>query len=306
MANDRFDAMYKSLRLWSPKLPIFLAKQMIRDRYRDAAERRQWSSLRAEDEFILNVAKEGGTVSVTRSSATVTGTGTDFQSTDVGRQFMTGARAPVYTITARASTTSMTIDRVFGDTTNTAASYRILDAYVTCPADFKHFIVVYDPRQNWRLRHYVTQDDISRLDPARTSAGTPWALIDRRFSTLTATLGRAEYELWPYTTNERNYPYFYEREVTDLVSDSDTPDIPIRGDVLVRGALADLVRWPGTRDNPNPMYDPKNTSWQQEYEVKIAELERTDEDTYVTWLATNDWASWPLAPLDSKFLQQHA
>lgn len=306
MAHDRFDSMYRGLRNWSPNLPIFLAKQMIRDRYRDAAERRQWSSLRAEAEFILNAAKEGGTVAVTRSSATVTGTGTNFQSADVGRQFMVGSRAPVYSISAVANTTSMTIDRVYGDVTNATATYRILDAYVTCPADFRHFIVVYDPRQNWRLRHYVTQDDISRLDPARTSAGTPWALIDRRFSTLTATLGRATYELWPYTTNERNYPFYYEKEVTDLVDDDDTPDIPIRGDVLVRGALADLVRWPGTRDNPNPMYDPKNTSWQQEYEVKIAELERTDEDLYMTWLTTNDWASWPLAPLDSKFLQQHA
>lgn len=306
---DTFSSMYRSLRLWVPDLPIFLAKQLIRDRYRRVAERRIWSALRAESEFILNDAKTAGTVTATRNSATVTGSGTSFAGSDVGRQFQVGNRAPTYTISAVASTTSMTIDRVYGDTTvGSGLSYRILDAYVTCPADFKHFIVIYDPKQNWRLRHFVTQDDIARLDPARTSAGTPWAVVDRRYSTLTATLGRATYEMWPYSTSERNYPFYYEKAVTDLTDDTDTPEIPIRGDLLVRGALADVCRWPGSIERPNPMFDPRGTAsrtWEAEFEQGIAELERQDENTYLTWWGTSDWSSWPYAPMDSAFLQNH-
>jgi hypothetical protein len=244
--------MYKALRLWAPDLPIFLAKQLIRDRYRRVCERRIWSSLRAEAEFIVNDAVTAGTVAVTRDSASIVGTGTAWASTDVGRQFQIGNRAPTYTITAVGSTTTATLDRVYGSDTDAEANYRILDAYVTCPADYKSFIVVYDPFQNWRLRHYVTQDDIARLDPARTTAGTPWALVDRRFSTLTSTLGQAQYELWPYTVSARNYPYFYEKQASDLSADSDIPDVPVRGDVLVRGALADVCRWPGSVERPNP------------------------------------------------------
>ena len=309
MAVDTFSSMYRSLRLWVPDLPIFLAKQLVRDRCRRVAERRVWSALRAEAEFILNDAKTAGTVTATRNSAAITGSGTSFASSDVGRQFQVGNRAPIYTVASVTNTTSLTLDRVYGDTTVGAGlAYRILDAYVTCPADFKHFLVVYDPKQNWRLRHFVTQDDIARLDPARTSAGTPWALIDRRYSTITGTVGRATYEMWPYSTSARNYPFYYEKSIADLTEDSDTPEIPIRGDLLVRGALADVCRWPGSTERPNLMYDPKggaSRTWEAEFEQGVAELERQDENTYLTWWGTSDWSAWPYAPMDAAFLQKH-
>ena len=305
--QDTFGQMYRSLRLWTPDLPIFLAKQLVRDRYRRLAERRPWSALRTEDEFILSASVTAGTAAVTRSSASVVGTGTAWASTDVGRQFQLGNRAPTYTVTAVGSTTTLTLDRVYGDDTNATGDYRILDAYVTTPANFKYFLVVYDPKQNWRLRHFVTQDDISRLDPARTSAGTPWALVDRRHSTVTATDGRAQYEMWPYTVSDRNYPYYYIRQVADLVNDSDVLEIPVRGDVIVRGALADVCRWPGSVERPNPMYDLKAAAtWEAEWIDQISELERQDENTYSTWYSTTDWSQWPYAPLDATFMQNHA
>lgn len=308
--QDTFSSMYRGLRLWAPDLPIFLAKQLIRDRYRRIAERRPWGALRSESEFILEDAKTDGTITATRGSAAIVGDGTAFAASDVGRQFYVGNRAPVYTIAAVADAGNLTLDRVFGDTDDgVGLSYKILDAYVTTPADFKYFLVVYDPRQNWRLRHFVTQDDIARMDPARTTSGTPWALIDRRHSTITATDGQATYEMWPYSTVERNYPYYYIRQASDLALDADIPEIPVRGDVIVRGALADLSRWPGSVERPNPMYDRSGTQakmWEAEFQDQVAELERQDENTYMTWLQTNDWAMWPYAPMDSAFMQNHA
>ena len=212
-----------------------------------------------------------------RGSATVTGSGTAFAASDVGRQFQVSNKAPVYSISAYASATSITLDRVYGnETVGSGLAYRVLDAYVTCPADFKSFIVVYDPKQNWRLRHFMTQDDISRVDPARTSSGTPWALVDRRRSTLTATSGRAQYELWPYSTSKRNYNYFYQQSVADLTNDTDTVAESIHGDVVVLGARADLTMWPGTIERPNPMYDQTGRTyrvWEAQYEMQVAELE---------------------------------
>lgn len=307
---DTFSSMYRGLRLWAPDLPIFLAQQMIRDRYRRITERRIWSDLRGEAEFILNDAKIAGTVTMTRDSATVTGSGTAFAASDVGRQFQVGNKAPTYSVSAVASSTSLTLDRVYGgDTVGAGLTYRILDAYVTCPADFQSFIAVYDPKQNWRLRHFVTQDEIGRLDPARTSAGTPWALVDRRRSTLTATSGRAQYEMWPYSTSKRNYNYFYRQVSADLVNDSDTVIQAVRGDAVVIGARADLTMWPGSIERPNPMYDERGRAfqlWEAQFQDQVAELERQDENTYMTWLSNEEWSAWPYSPIDAAYMQSHA
>lgn len=303
---DTYLSMYAALRLQCPDLPIFLAQQFIRDRYRRIAERRNWSGLRGEGEFLLNNANIQGSVNATRNSATIVGVGTAFASTDVGRQFMAGNRAPVYTVlTVDPIGQTLTIDRVFGGDSVTNSPYFILDAYQTAPADFKSFLVIYDPKQNWRLRHWVTQDDIARLDPARTSVGTPWAFIDRRFTTA----GLVQFEVWPYSQSQRNYPFYYFKQVPDLVNDTDTPFWPIRGDVIVKGALADVARWPGTVQRPNPMYNAYLSlakSYEAEFEDLLVEVERQDENIYLSWLSDAQWNSWPYAPFDSRFMQNHA
>jgi hypothetical protein len=304
---DSFESMYRGLLMHVPDLPPFLAQQFIRNRYRLVCERRPWSGLRAESEFLTNTSKSAGTVAVTRNSSTVTGTSTAFASTDLGRQFMVGGRAPLYTIEeVDVTTQTLTLDRVFGGDTNASAQYVVLDAYVTVPSDFQYFDVVYDPAQNWRLRHWVTQQELARLDPARSTTGTPWALVDRSYSSLQ---GLPSYELWPYTLTARNYPFYYIKRPADLVNDDDTPIYPIRGDILVSGALADCARWPGTPERPNVMFSKAielSREYEKIFEDKLVDMERQDESTYMTWLADADWSSWPYAPVDAAFLQRHA
>lgn len=304
---DTFESMYRGLLMYAPDLPPFLAQQFIRNRYRLICERRPWSGLRAESEFLPNIAKRAGTVSVTRGSYTVTGAGTAFAASDVGRQFMAALRAPIYTIDdVDATAQTLTLDRVFGGETSASASYVVLDAYVTAPSDFQYFEVVYDPQQNWRLRHWVTQQDIMRIDPARSTTGTPWALVDRRFST---TAGLPQYELWPYTLTARNYPFYYIKRPADLIQDSDVPIYPLRGDTIVSGALADLARWPGTPERPNLMFAKAielSREYEKIFEDKLVDMERQDESMYMTWLADGTWANYPYAPMDAAYMQNHA
>lgn len=303
MAADTFSTMYRELRLWVPELPIFLAKKFINQRYRRLADMRGWAGLRAEGEFLINAAYSTGTVTVTRNSTTVTGSGTAWAASDVGRQFQAGNRAPAYTITAVASGTSLTLDRVYGGDTASGSAYRILDAYVTVPADFKRFIVVTDPAQNWRLRHWVTQEEINRWDPARTYTGSPWALADRRFNSS----GVPQYELWPYGTSAKNFPFYYTKQVADLAVDDDQPFYPLRGDELVKGALADLCRWPGVPSRPNPMFGKTDLyrSFEAEFQDRLNDLEREDESLYMTWLSEAAWSEWSVSPVDAKFMQNH-
>lgn len=303
---DSFESMYRALLMWVPDLPPFLAQQFIRDRYRQAAERRPWSALRKEGEFLINTAKSTGTVAVTRNSTSVVGSGTAFASTDVGRQFQAGLRAPTYTITAvDVGAQTLTLDRVFGGDSNAAATYRIMDLYLTVPTDFQRFMHVLDPKMNWRIRHGMGQDELASWDPARTMAGTPWAIVDARFNSA----GRPQYEVWPASLSERNYPYYYVARAGDLINDDDTPFYPLRGDILVKGALVDLCRWPGTPAKPNPMFSKAvelSRQFQQEWEDQLVEMERQDEDMYLTWLSNNPWSTWPLAPMDAAYMQSHA
>lgn len=303
MANT-FLEMTRALRLHVPQLDEFLAQQFVRDRYRIILERRDWSGLRAEGEFLLDAAKTTGTVAVTNNSLSVIGTGTAFASTDVGRQFKAGAGSPVYTIATYVSPTSVTLDRVWGGTTQATATFFIFDGYLTAPADFKRFIVVVDPKTGYRLRHWVSQDELLRVDPQRNFFGTPYALIDRRFNAS----GRVQYEAWPYSASQRSLPHFYVKQGEDLVDDDDVPIWPIRSDVIVTGALADVCRWPGTKDNPNLTFGKMDIyeSYRKEFEDKLVDLERQDENIYATWLTGQDWASWPWAPWSANWMQSHA
>jgi hypothetical protein len=302
---DTFAQMTRQLQLWVPELPPFLAQRFVRDRYRRLADLRPWGALRAEGEFLPNAATTAGTATMTRGSPLVVGIETGWTSAEVGRQFQANSRAPIYTILSVEGPLALTLDRPFGGDSGTGL-YRILDAYVTVPSDFRSFMVVLDPRRSWRLQHWVTQQELALLDPGRSSAGTPWALVDRRFSSTTR---RPQYELWPYCTIASNYPFYYIKQVADLAADDDEPFYPLTGAEIVRGALADLARWPGTAATPNPMFEHAlelARSFEAEARDMLENLERQDEETFMTWLTTVDWASWPSAPIDAAFMQNHA
>lgn len=299
--------MTRSLLLYVPQLPIPLAEQFIRDRYRRILERKDWAGQRAEAEFLLNNQKIDGTVALTRGVNTVTGTATSFAATDVGRQFKAGGDSPIYTVATWASTTSITLDRVYGGATTTSTTYRIFDGYVTVPSDFLRFVSVVDNEAGFRLRHWITADEIASVDPQRTNFGQPYCLADRMFVNV-AGIPTPQYEVWPYSTNARNLYYVYLKRPVDLINDSDTPLWPIRSDAIVAGALADAARWPGTPTEINPYYRRPELwiSYEKEYEDKMIELERRDEDLTLTWLSSNDWASYPFYPWSAGFIQSHS
>jgi hypothetical protein len=307
-APNSFLEMSRSLLLYAPSLPILLAQQFIRDRYRRILEIRPWSALRAESEFLIYAAKTAGSVAVVRGSDQVVGTLTAFTLTDIGRQFKASAGSPIYTITnVVVISQTLTLDRVFGGDSAVSASYYVFDGYVTPPSDFMMFMVVTDPRNAWRLQHWVTQDELNRWDPQRTFFGTAYALIDRRFNSVTNT---PQYELWPYNTTDRNYPYFYSKRGADLVNPTDIPVWPIRSDIIVYGALADLCLWPGTPDVPNPLFaspyaNRSLSMFEGKYQDGLIELERRDEEIYMTWLSSMPAGGYPFSPLSAGFMQSH-
>lgn len=305
MAANSFIEITRSLRLYVPELPITLAEQFIRDRYRRILERRDWSGMRREAEFQLNDSKNTGTVAYTRGTDQITGTSTSFDANDVGRQFKAGSGSPVYSIIdVDVPGQILTLDRTIGVKSNATAGYFIMDAYVTPPEDFLQFVVVSDPLQGFRLRHWVTSSELMTMDPQRTFMGQPYVLADRMFNDG----GQPQFEAWPYSTTARTLYYIYLIRPPDLILADDIPLWPIRSDAIVAGALADVAKWPGTRDSPNPYFARPDywKAYEMEYEDKMTEIERRDESIYMTMLQSFPYNNLSLSPFGANFLQSHA
>lgn len=314
MAVNTLLEMSRSLRLYVPQLPITLAQQFIRDRYRRILRKRDWSGLRREAQFILNRAKSDGSVTFTRSALTVAGVGTTFDADDVGRQFKAGSGSPVYTITAvNPGTQVLTLNMPIGVDDAVETSYIIMDAYVTPPDDFLRFLVVSNPQMGWRLYINVTSGELSLMDPQRTFSGQPYCLADRMYDVATESTNatrRPQFEAWPYATSNQTLYYLYMVEGADLVNDDDVPVWPISTDAIVSGALADVTRWPGTIENPNPYFTRPEywKAYEMEYEDKMIEIERRDEDIFMNMLEMYPMMGLPMAPFtfSASWLQSHA
>ncbi len=305
--QDSFLQITRALRLYVPELPITLAEQFIRDRYRRILERRDWSATRREAEFLLSASKTDGSVSFVRGTFIISGNGTTFDLNDIGRQFKAGQGSPVYTILdVDVPGQLLTLNMPVGITTSINAGYWILDAFVTPPADFLQFIVAANPIQGWRLRHWVTSEELTVMDPQRTFMGQPYVLADRMFSN--GGLGLPQYEAWPYATTQQTIYYMYLTRPADLIQATDVPIWPIRTDAIVAGALADVSRWPGTRETPNPYFTRPEywKAYEMEYEDKMIEIERRDESIFMTMLQSYPYNNLPFAPLSAAYIQSHA
>lgn len=301
---DTFGAAHRLVRLHCPLAPTMLTRYWVSKAYADLCDERAWSWLRAESEFLLN-AQKTGTVDVTRGSATVSGGTISYASSDANRQFRISP-GPVYTIIA-ADATSYTLDRVYGGTTATGASASVLDAYLTVPADFQRFLAVLDLSNNWQLHLWVTEEELNSWDAGRSSTGTSWAVASRRLATAGSLAGRIQFELWPYCTSAKNYPYYYIRRPEEL-SDDTVFLGPLAADsnILVTKALAECARWPGVEGKRNPYFNlALAKQFDEQSRADSDRLQVLDEEIYMTWLQTTAYSRIPFAPLDSRFLQSH-
>lgn len=304
---DTFEDVWRKVKLHVPLADALLCQEWVQASWRRLCDKRPWSWLRSENEIITN-DQVTGTVDITRSSATVTGVGLVFAASDVDRQFRVGTNQPIYTITAvDLGLNTATLDRVYGGPTATATAGVVLDAYVTMPADFGRFLGVLDPQNGWQLRWWITEDELNLWDAQRSSTGTPWALVARRLASTTALDGRAQYELWPYATAAKNYPFYYIRRPPAL-QDSSTFEgvLADRGDLIILAALAEAAEWPGLEDRKNPYFNLRLAEIKRKQLVEeLALLELRDEEVYMTWLETVSWINRGRAPIDSRYLQSH-
>lgn len=308
MSDQTFGQLWRRLKLHAPGLPIPLAQEFINTAYSKALGMGDWSGLRGEAEFVLPPIYNAGTFSVTQGATGVAGSGTAWTADMEGRQIFADGKAPFYTILRVEDPQTLFIDRPWADSTVTNGTYQIQLIYVRAPSDFLRFLRVVDPSVNWLLRTNVLQEMIDRWDPQRSNSGQAWVIAPAGFTpagSTTISAGLRRFEVWP-RAQDTFYKYTYIRKPSLLSADTDRPIFPIRGDALRAGAIAELSKWPGTAQEPNPYFDARFYQiYEEDFTRKINQCQREDQEITPTDVAYANETQFPWAPVDANFIQTH-
>ena len=272
---DSFSSVVRAVRLYASTAPLFLVQEWVNAAYKALCAERRWSFLRADGALTIAAARDLAAITVTQGSTSVTSAAL-FVAGDVGRQIRVGTY-PYYTITAFTDTSTVTIDRAYGGTTESVAA-QILDAYVPLPADFASFRTIADPYNRRPIPFWGSEDQILLQDPTRSFSGIPQAFVPAPPSPVTATLGQVRYEVWPVSVAARSYPIRYNRQEDNLQhTDTFTGVLKDGGQVLIEGALSFAAEWPGTPDLRNPYFN-----------VQLAQVKRGNFLTGIQKLSLRD------------------
>jgi hypothetical protein len=319
MSADTYGTVWRRVRLYCPLAPPFLVQDWVRNATRQFSDDKNWSFMVSEGEFHVGISRSGAVVFTEGSATVASAGGADgivFVASDVGRQLRIAAMGPPITIVAvdTSGDTSCTLERAWQGASIASQTVMLSDIYATCPEDFGHFIAVIDPLQQRRVRLYMTMRELHAADPGRANVGTPWALVNYRLSQVASTLGRVQYEWWPYWegTVPLRFPFYYFRRPRDL-ADDDYFEGPLRdrSDVVLYGALASAAEWPGTTLQRSPYFNLGLAARHRtRYEYEMGILEAKDEETYLTWLQDQWWsgedaAGFGRGPVDAAYMQSH-
>ena len=319
MADATFEQLWKRVQLYAPDLPTPLAQEFINTAYSHALTWDYWRELRREFEYNLPDIYVDGSVDVVNGSATVIGNGTAWTTSMIYRQFMVNSITPMFTIiNVDVGAQELTLDRPFnGIQDGPGLPYEIGQYYLDVPTDFLTWDIIRDVDRNWKLHTNFQQRQIDVWDTKRTTTGVPWvvAAAPSRFvytdGVATTAPPIQRYEFWPrpfFGTDEGKTTYAcrYIRRPPLLSNPDDRPILPLRGDVLRKGALAELAMWPGTRTAPNLYYDMQNhTQMQKEFLLGLSECWKVDQEGAQTAILYEDWEGVPYAPIDARYLQSH-
>lgn len=307
MSDWTFEQLWKAVQLHAPDCPQPLCSLYVNKAYRRAATYDRWSGLRIEKDVRVPLIYSTGTVTVVNGSTTVTGSATVWTSSMVGRQFMAQALAPVYTISAvDAVGQTLTLDRSYERESASGITYEINQIYIEVPADFGAWDVIRDIDNNWKLHTNFQQRQIDIWDAKRVQVGTPWVVAEAPYKPVSGAAPVTRFEFWPRPLGPKTYAYRYIAMPTAMSAATDRPIPMFRGDVLVKGALAELCLWPGTATLKNPYYNiSQHALMEKEFQEELRELWRLDQDRGQTAILYEDWEGVPYAPIDARYLQTH-
>ncbi len=292
-----FGEVWRLVRLTCPDAGPLLVQYWVQSAYNRFCASRGWSWLRAET-ILTTLAARTVTILTTQGSNTITSAGV-FVPSDAGRQLRTTS-IPVYTIAQVIDASTAVLDLPYAGVNSAGVTATILDAYLVCPADFGRFGVIANPSIQKQVPFWVTEEQLNWYDPQRTQqASIARVLASKKLGNVPSNLGRVLYEWWPYPTAALAFPALYYTKPPTLTEDTPLRGVlDGRGETLVNGALAMAARWPGTRAEPNPLFNPDVAKdYTALFEADLGQLALRDDDQFMQdWstLPFRDYAAWDL------------
>lgn len=311
MALDTYQSIAGKVLLRCPLAGMLLCQDWVVNSFRRIAERRPWSWLIKQGQFLTNAVYITGSATVVTGSTTVTGVGTAWTAAMIGRQFRLTTTTPIYTISnVDIMLQTLTLDIAYGGS-STTAGYEIYNAYASPPSDFNYFLTVWDPNFNWQLHLGISQRELNAWDAQRSNRGQAYLVAPRDYYIPAGeTVALPRFEIWPHVTSAYVLPFLYVARATDINDSGATLPRYIRGDVLLEMALAEAAKWPGpSEEKRNPYFNSTLAkAHESRSEYMIAELERQDEEISIMNVQYDTITRLPWAPLpmDASFWQKHA
>jgi hypothetical protein len=219
-----------------------------------------------------------------------------------GRQLYTGSTTPIYTILSVQTATSLTLDNVWGEPSQSAQSYSIQQIYQTIDPNLKVILDVWDHKVGRKLEIYVPLEVVNWTDPQRTATGDPLAVVQHSPSPA----GNMQYEIWPFPTVSRQLACLCSLQWPTLKMPFDRPPYFIDPNLFVIGAIADALRIKNLRNvsDQDPYYDPNLAmQYEQMYRIQLEECVNSDQ-AKAQRAYTHSWENI-LAAGGANFWQQH-
>ena len=234
-----------------PRVDALLAQRFTLRAFRDLRDARIWSWLIGEGALNSPASIGTGTVTVTQFSTTVNlsvaanAALNNLQNPLITkRQFRVFGSAAIYNIVAYDNgAATLTLDRMFLESTNATAQYMVYRCYYDPPdTDFLSFLSIINTAQNYAIvgpRLRATKPEIDARDPIRASQGNPWYVAGYKQNTTT---GLPIYELWPQPVTAMGFPCLYRKRGANITASNDLP-ASVNPDILTVRALYYACDW---------------------------------------------------------------
>lgn len=244
-------------------------KRWLNMAQQDIAGRWPWNFLRGREAITTIADITTGTVSVSALGTAVTGVGTSFAAADIGKFIQFAGANDWYEVTARSSTTAITIGTAYQGTTNlSGGTYLLRKFFYSLSSSADRIIDI----KNWNTPLKLIDIDPRTLDDLRPnpqSAGTSSAFIAYGYDSS----GNLRISPFPFPSDARLLEIRTIVRLADLTG-TQTSALPAKWHhIMIMGALALGFAYLRKFD--------ASRFWNDGYEGKIAVMmkqERTSED----------------------------
>lgn len=216
--------------------------QMLNNSYQEICMGKHYAWMFATYDYSLFGPKEAGTVSATNNDATITGSGTVFDDTDVKSKLYVESVNSIYNVLSVTSQTSLELETKWANDSISDAGFKLYKVQYQLPVEVGDVrAMVLDENQRKLVPLGVQELRVMQSrDPSRTGAPEYFSLIRRDVD------DDAVYaEVWPMPDRDYNIHLDYTVRILKLEDSDDCyPIIPDRYRVvLFYGALYQFYRY---------------------------------------------------------------